>query len=236
MRGEILHYDEEQGFGFLTGADGNRYSFAREDMRRETSLAKGASVEFQPSGGQARNVYSVRPQASAASAGATAPAAAAPQAVVRQAATQQFGRAADTAPAQSTGLWDYFWRAVTQNYFNFADRARRKEFWGFCLFWTISIIAVVAIGLAADAAIGDLEPGQEMPAMTVGLSGLFILATIPPWIGLIVRRLHDIGLTGWLAILCFIPTVGGLATLVFALIPTQGRENQWGPVPDGVRI
>ncbi|BCG92023.1 DUF805 domain-containing protein [Mesorhizobium sp. 131-2-1] len=236
MRGEILHYDEEQGFGFLTGADGNRYSFAREDMRRETSLAKGASVEFQPSGGQARNVYSVRPQASAASAGATAPAAAAPQAVVRQAATQQFGRAADTAPARSTGLWDYFWRAVTQNYFNFVDRARRKEFWGFCLFWTISIIAVVAIGLAADAAIGDLEPGQEMPAMTVGLSGLFILATIPPWIGLIVRRLHDIGLTGWLAILCFIPTVGGLATLVFALIPTQGRENQWGPVPAGVRI
>lgn len=236
MRGEILHYDEEQGFGFLTGADGNRYSFAREDMRRETSLAKGASVEFQPSGGQARNVYSVRPQASAASAGATAPAAAAPQAVVRQAATQQFGRAADTAPAQSTGLWDYFWRAVTQNYFNFADRARRKEFWGFCLFWTISIIAVVAIGLAADAAIGDLEPGQEMPAMTVGLSGLFILATIPPWIGLIVRRLHDIGLTGWLAILCFIPTVGGLATLVFALIPTQGRDNQWGSVPAGVRI
>jgi uncharacterized membrane protein YhaH (DUF805 family)/cold shock CspA family protein len=231
MRGEILHYDEEQGFGFLTGADGNRYSFAREDMRRETSLAKGASVEFQPSGGQARNVYSVRPQASA---GATTPAA--PQAAPRPVAAQHFGRAADTAPAQSTGLWDYFWRAVTQNYFNFADRARRKEFWGFCLFWTISIIVVVAIGLAADAAIGDLEPGQEMPAMTVGLSGLFILATIPPWIGLIVRRLHDIGLTGWLAILCFIPTVGGLATLVFALIPTQGRENQWGPVPDGVRI
>ncbi|RUW18093.1 DUF805 domain-containing protein, partial [Mesorhizobium sp. M4B.F.Ca.ET.013.02.1.1] len=62
MRGEILHYDEDQGFGFLTGADGNRYSFAREDMRRETSLTKGAVVEFQPDRGQARNVYSVRPQ------------------------------------------------------------------------------------------------------------------------------------------------------------------------------
>ncbi|TIX41157.1 MAG: DUF805 domain-containing protein, partial [Mesorhizobium sp.] len=36
--------------------------------------------------------------------------------------------------------------------------------------------------------------------------------------------------------LCFIPTIGGLATLVFALIPTQTRENQWGPVPQGVRI
>ncbi|RVC46308.1 DUF805 domain-containing protein, partial [Mesorhizobium sp. M4B.F.Ca.ET.088.02.2.1] len=44
------------------------------------------------------------------------------------------------------------------------------------------------------------------------------------------------GRPGWLAILRFIPTIGGLATLVFALIPTQTRENQWGPVPQGVRI
>ncbi|TIW52928.1 MAG: DUF805 domain-containing protein, partial [Mesorhizobium sp.] len=26
MRGEVLHYDEQQGFGFITGADGKRYS------------------------------------------------------------------------------------------------------------------------------------------------------------------------------------------------------------------
>ena len=57
-----------------------------------------------------------------------------------------------------------------------------------------------------------------------------------PWIGLIVRRLHDIGLTGWLYLLFFIPTVGGLIILVFALIPTQAQENQWGPVPAGVRV
>ncbi|TGV84594.1 DUF805 domain-containing protein, partial [Mesorhizobium sp. M2D.F.Ca.ET.145.01.1.1] len=23
MRGEVLHYDEDQGFGFITGADGS---------------------------------------------------------------------------------------------------------------------------------------------------------------------------------------------------------------------
>ncbi|WP_352935717.1 hypothetical protein [Mesorhizobium sp. M1169] len=38
MRGEVLHYDEDQGFGFITGADGNRYTLAREDLRREAGL------------------------------------------------------------------------------------------------------------------------------------------------------------------------------------------------------
>ncbi|TIW32039.1 MAG: DUF805 domain-containing protein, partial [Mesorhizobium sp.] len=50
MRGEVLHYDEDQGFGFITGADGNRYTFAREDLRREASMARGTAIEFQPAG------------------------------------------------------------------------------------------------------------------------------------------------------------------------------------------
>ena len=237
MRGEVLHYDEDQGFGFIVGADGSRYSFAREDMRRDASVAKGALVEFQPGGGQARNVYSIRTQASAAPAGAAAtppqvsskPAAAASQ-------PQHFGRLAENETGGSTGLWSYFWRAVTENYVNFAGRARRKEFWAFCLFWMVSLIVIFGIGVAADAAMGNLDAGTDLPAMAMGLSITFILATFVPWIGLIVRRLHDIGLTGWLAVLFFIPTVGGLATLVFALIPTQGQENRWGPVPAGVRV
>ena len=65
MRGEVLHYDEAQGFGFITGADGNRYTFARENLRRGQSMAKGAVVEFQPGGGQARDVFSIRAQTAA---------------------------------------------------------------------------------------------------------------------------------------------------------------------------
>lgn len=56
MRGEVLHYDEDQGFGFITGADGNRYTFTRENLRRQTALTMTA-VEFQPGGGQARDVF-----------------------------------------------------------------------------------------------------------------------------------------------------------------------------------
>src|SRR5690242_14309691 len=69
MRGEVLHYDEDQGFGFITGADGNRYTFTRENLRRQTAMAKGTTVEFQPGGGQARDVFSIAAQAASPAAG-----------------------------------------------------------------------------------------------------------------------------------------------------------------------
>lgn len=239
MRGEVLHYDEGQGFGFITGADGNRYTFTRENLRRQTAMTKGTVVEFQPGGGQARDVFSIAaasPVASSLAAGAAlsaapAQAGAAPATAPSQA--QHFGRSSE--PAEPSDLWGYFWRGLTQNYFNFAGRARRKEYWSYCLFWTVCLLIIGGIGIFADIEMGNLD-SSEMPAMTIGLLGMFLLATFLPSLGMIVRRLHDLGLTGWLCLLILIPTFGSLIILVFALIPTQGRENQWGPVPAGVRV
>lgn len=236
MRGEVLHYDEDQGFGFITGADGNRYTFRREDLRRETTMARGTRVEFQPGGGQARDVFSITapvadPASDASANAAAARAGNAPAARASQA--RHFGRSSE--PAEPTDLWGYFWRGLTGNYFNFAGRARRKEYWGYCLFWTIALLAIVGIGIFIDVEMGNLD-SADMPAVTVGLFGVFLLATFLPSLGMIVRRLHDLGLTGWLCLLILIPTFGSLIILVFALIPTQGRENQWGPVPAGVNV
>ncbi|QKC81013.1 DUF805 domain-containing protein [Mesorhizobium sp. NZP2077] len=234
MRGEVLHYDEDQGFGFITGADGNRYTFTRENLRRQAAMPKGAAVEFQAGGGQARDVFSIASQTASPAAESSisaAPAQAVPAASAAQA--QPFGRSSE--PAEPTDLWGYFWRGVTQNYFNFAGRARRKEYWGYCLFWTIALLMIMGVGVFADVEMGNFD-NAEVPAMTVGLFGLFLLATFLPNLGMIVRRLHDLGLTGWLCLLILIPTFGSLIILVFALIPTQGRENQWGPVPAGLII
>lgn len=234
MRGEVLHYDEDQGFGFITGADGNRYTFTRENLRRQTAMPRGTAVEFQAGGGQARDVFSIATASPTAGAGTSAaPAQANPAPAAGAAQAQQFGRSSE--PAEPTDLWFYFWRSVTQNYFNFAGRARRKEYWSYCLFWTVCLLIIVGIGIFADIEMGNFD-NAEVPAMTIGLFGMFLLATFLPSLGMIVRRLHDLGLTGWLCLVILIPTFGSLIILVFALIPTQGRENQWGPVPAGVRI
>ncbi|MBZ9796961.1 DUF805 domain-containing protein [Mesorhizobium sp. ES1-4] len=246
MQGEVLHYDEDQGFGFIAGADGNRYTFTRESLRRETAILKGMAVEFRPGGGQARDVFSIAAHAAGAVAAraatpagtmtaAIAPAIASASAAVPIAPRQHFGRPTDARSSDATGLWSYFQRAVTENYLNFTGRARRKEYWGYCLFWFIALLVVAGIGVLTDVEMGHFDDAA-VPAVTIGLLSLYLLATFLPGLGMTVRRLHDIGLSGWLYLLILIPSIGGLIILVFALIPTQGRENQWGPVPAGIRI
>jgi len=222
MRGEVLHYDDSQGIGFITGAKGTRYSFERSDLRRLVPIGKGTAVEFQPDGDIAREIFVVRAERAAAAA-----------------VPSQFGRFAVQDGPESTGLWSYFWRGITANYVNFRSRARRKEFWGYTLFWLIALVAVLMIGIAIDVALGNFEPDKEEPVAVIVIVLAFQLATFLPNLAVLARRLHDVGLSGWFSLLVLLLLflyVGLLIVLVFALIPSQKHENKWGPVPAGIRL
>jgi uncharacterized membrane protein YhaH (DUF805 family)/cold shock CspA family protein len=214
MRGEVLHYDNEQGFGFINGADGNRYTFGRDDLRRLVPVTKGTPVEFQVDGTNAREIFVVT--------GA------------KPAAPSQFGRDAVAGEPVSTGLWRYFTRSLMANYANFHGRARRKEYWGYLLFYTIGATAIGIVALFLDGSAGNLD-GGETPVVTLGLWGLLVLATVIPSLAITIRRIHDIGLSGWFWLLGLIPYIGWLIILVFALVPSQKHDNKWGPVPYGIR-
>ena len=216
MRGEVLHYDDEQGFGFINGADGKRYAFERSDLRRLVPVGKGTVVEFQIDGATAREIFIIRSD-------------------MRASAPAQFGRDAVAAEPESTGLWSYFVRTLTSNYANFRGRARRKEYWGYVLFLTILMVIAIAIGIALDSEFGQ-SGRRGTPGCHRGGGRLLILATFIPGIALTVRRQHDIGLSGWFYLLVLVPYVGGLIVFVFTLIPSQKHDNKWGPVPYGVRV
>jgi uncharacterized membrane protein YhaH (DUF805 family) len=238
MRGEVIYYDEAQGFGFIQGADGERYTFTAEDLRRQMPMAKGATVEFQPNGDKARDIFSLRTPVSAQpdrrpSGAAPVVPASASNSVGNPPAPLHFGRfAVDAGGAEPTGLWGYFRCALTEKYASFSGRAWRKEYWGYFLFWTLALFLICVAGLIADGAAGNLDQA-EFPIYAVAAMGLFIVATFPPGLAITVRRIHDMGLSGWFCLLVFVPTVGALIVLVFTLIPSQARDNQWGPVPAG---
>lgn len=71
--------------------------------------------------------------------------------------------------------------------------------------------------------------------MTLGglLYGLFCLAVLIPALAVGVRRLHDVGKSGWMMLVGLIPFVGGIWLLVLYCTDSQYGENQWGPNPKG---
>ncbi len=242
MRGEVLHYDEAHGFGFITGADGAPYRFGREDLVRAFPIGRGTQVQFDEEGERARRIVPV---------GRGEPTLLdplPPPTVGREpprTGQQRFGRQepAATQPhvpsvAGEPGLWSYFWQAMTANYANFSGRARRKEYWGFVLFWWLGLVLLLAPAMILDfnAAIdgGTDDYSGSVPVWPSVFAGLFGLAGIVPWMAVSIRRQHDIGLSGWFFLVILIPSFGSLILLVFSLIPSQKHTNAWGPVPTGV--
>jgi uncharacterized membrane protein YhaH (DUF805 family)/cold shock CspA family protein len=236
MRGEVLFYDEARGSGFITGDDGNRYTFLASDLRQRARIAKGLRIDFRTEDDRARDIFlatgdgaaparAAQPQARSvpempATATATAPPPAAPPLATA-------GERPDTA----LGVAGYFARAVTSDFANFRGRARRKEYWSFVLVVFLAYVAMAAVGLPVDAILGNLD--VEEPIVTGILAALVMLAAIVPGLAVTVRRLHDIGLSGWLVLLALLPYAGSLIMLVFALMPSKRQANRWGPVPAG---
>ena len=104
---------------------------------------------------------------------------------------------------------------ILKNYVNFEGRATRAEFWWFFLFNLI-----VGVILSLFGRVGTV------------LSGIWSLAILLPYLGLSVRRLHDINKSGWLMLLGLIPLVGWIILIIWWAKVGDSTENQYGPVPE----
>lgn len=118
----------------------------------------------------------------------------------------------------------WYLKVVRDNYANFNGRARREEYWMFTLFHTIIICALGIIGGVAFAAIDSMS-------LMVILICVYVLATFIPSLALTVRRLHDIGKSGWFLLIQFIPYIGGIVLLVFTVKNGDTGTNQYGDDP-----
>ncbi|QHW32962.1 DUF805 domain-containing protein [Paenibacillus rhizovicinus] len=108
---------------------------------------------------------------------------------------------------------------VLREYVNFSGRARRTEYWMYILIsFVVSIIlAIIDAILGADRL----------------LSWLYSLAVLLPSLGVVVRRLHDIGRSGWWYLIILIPVIGAIVILVFTLLDSEPGMNKYGPNPKG---
>jgi uncharacterized membrane protein YhaH (DUF805 family) len=111
--------------------------------------------------------------------------------------------------------------AVLKNYTDFSGRARRTEYWMFGLVnFAITLVFYVLAFVAHSG-------------FFILLVALYGLAVLLPSLAVLVRRLHDIGMSGWWILIGLVPIVGSIVLLVFTVLPGNRGPNRYGDDPKG---
>lgn len=108
-----------------------------------------------------------------------------------------------------------------RKYAEFKGRSGRKEYWIFILV-NIFVMEVVI----------DSRNFNESKIVMAYLPLVFALAILLPSIAVAVRRLHDVGKSGWWFLINFIPLLGAI---YFLFLMSQAGEvggNKYGPDSD----
>ena len=128
----------------------------------------------------------------------------------------------------------WYLKVVRDNYANFTGRARRKEYWMFALFnFIFAVVAMIVDNiLGSTFKFGEGYAQMSLPYGWIYI--LYLLGVIIPAFAVFVRRLHDVGKSGWWFLLVLLPIVG--AVWLFVLVCTDGNpgDNIYGPSPKAV--
>ena len=111
--------------------------------------------------------------------------------------------------SQPVGFLEAVKRAF-QHYADFQGRSRRSEYWWFTLF-NIIVSSVIS-------------------AIVPDFAWFWSLAVLVPGIAIVVRRLHDVGRSGWFYLWILVPLAGYIIMLI-QLLKDSAPDNQWGPNP-----
>lgn len=104
-----------------------------------------------------------------------------------------------------------YYLSVLKNYAVFEGRARRSEYW----YFTLANIIVSVILTFVDSSMG---------LITFGVSTVYSLAVLLPSLAVAVRRMHDIGKSGWFIL---IP----IYNIILAATEGDKGPNEYGVDP-----
>lgn len=109
------------------------------------------------------------------------------------------------------------WRKIVV----YSGRAPRREYWCFVL------VNVLIVMLAAALIVPNLGPNIARDVLAP-----FLVAVVVAQLAMAVRRLHDVGHSGWFMLLEFVPLANlGLALVLFFWPSQAGPGNRYGPYP-----
>lgn len=131
----------------------------------------------------------------------------------------------------------WFFKCLRQ-YADFRGRARRKEFWLFQLWCALFSIIIMGISYLLGGGVPDIGYSEALPPELMprnigmgmffsGLITLYSLAMIVPAIAVTVRRLHDVGLSGWWYLVYLLVGMGStVISMIFGLSEMPATPTQ----------
>ena len=127
---------------------------------------------------------------------------------------------------------EWYLKVMRDNYTNFSGRARRKEYWMFTLVYVVILIGCIVLDnvlgtvFMMDAGpLGEISMGYGWAYTICGLIHFI------PGLALAVRRLHDVGKSGWFYLIFLIPIIGVIWLLVLFCLEGKKEDNKYGSNP-----
>ncbi|MGL6197016.1 MAG: DUF805 domain-containing protein [Thermoguttaceae bacterium] len=150
----------------------------------------------------------------------------------------------------NAGFFAEYFDVLKKKYADFNGRARRSEYWKFtisngvisfcilCLLPLLGLMFMFFVGMILRAMQVSYETFNTIVTIInlpmfifwILIIVIFNLYIIIPTIAVTARRLHDIGQSGWLQLITFVP-FGGLILFVLLILDSKPGANQYGPNP-----
>lgn len=116
-------------------------------------------------------------------------------------------------------------------YADFTGRACRAEYWYWGLLMFLSFIAYWGL---ANISMGNIiaYSYDEKTFVTVTIIyWIWCLGMLLPSLAVTIRRLHDIGKSGWWYFITLIPIIGGIILLIWMCQDGEQNANKYGMNP-----
>jgi uncharacterized membrane protein YhaH (DUF805 family) len=113
---------------------------------------------------------------------------------------------------------EWYKKVVFENYANFSGRARRSEYW----YYHLANFIISAITMSID----------KLLELKFGINLLYGVVVFIPGLSVAVRRLHDIGKSGWILLISYIAIIICAVGLVLGML-TLGSSSFsiWFAIP-----
>jgi uncharacterized membrane protein YhaH (DUF805 family) len=113
--------------------------------------------------------------------------------------------------------------------FGIQGRLGRLRYLAWSLVMLTAVFLAAGIGMLAAYTLGNNSSLLSIVGGIIAVVAFIALMVLSIQLG--VRRLHDIGWSGWLLLISMIPAVGSIFSIILLLVPGSKTVNRFGPPP-----